>query len=185
VPKLTPMQQVNASSDLSIPSFLKRKAGDKPSPIVRPAGSALKPAASTQDNDDISRPWRKLFPQHANDEFVRQILTKGAQTPSAGRLAVSQPAGDRPSAASKSTPVGVRLKAGDRLAKANKPKPDKAGLIGVATIAESLGVTAKEARTALRASKAVKPEGGWAWPADKAKAMTAIIKANLKKKGGK
>lgn len=67
------------------------------------------------------------------------------------------------------------------VAPAHKPKrKEKDGKVTAATVADELGVTARQLRGALRAAKIEKPEGGWAWDPKEAEQIKEQVKKHLK-----
>lgn len=162
--KLSPMQQATKAikGDMSIPPFLQRKAGLTPSyhPTDRKAPSVP---------DPIDRPWRRLFPEHPNDALVRESLTR--QSPREERTDANAPS---------SRPEGAKAPRTPRGRATGERKPND--LVSVQAIADSLKVSAKDARQALRDSKTPKPAFGWAFAKSDVKAITATITKHLRKK---
>jgi len=61
------------------------------------------------------------------------------------------------------TPDGPRPTPSPSRPKERKPKVSRDNLIGIAQIAEEIGMSPREARGILRKSDLPKPEAGWAW----------------------
>lgn len=61
-----------------------------------------------------------------------------------------------------------------------EPRPSKEGLVTVQQIAEDNKWDAKHVRAALRKAKIEKPAVGWAFPPSEVKAITKLIKDNIK-----
>lgn len=62
-----------------------------------------------------------------------------------------------------------------KVRKPGVPPPSREGLVTLAEICEELKIEPRDARKTLR-NKVEKPDAGWAWPADEAAKVKAILK---------
>lgn len=61
------------------------------------------------------------------------------------------------------------------------PKRDLSGMIDLAAICKPLKIEPREARQALRKSKAQKPDAGWVWPEKEKAEVTKMVEKAIKK----